>query len=78
MDTKCNHAQTLLEIMGTMATKTFIDKLVGDSNPKTLIEHDYMNDLNGAIGYILQSLFNKMVMEPTNRWNHHGNMTSSQ
>lgn len=58
--------------------KTFIDKLVSDSNPKTLIECDYMNDLNGAIGYILQWLFNKMVMDPTNRWNHHGNMTTSQ
>jgi hypothetical protein len=23
-------------------------------------------------------LFKKMVIDPTNRWNHHGNMTTSQ
>jgi hypothetical protein len=63
---------------GNYGNEGFIHKLVGDSKPKTLIECDYMNDFNGAMCYILQWLFNKVVMDPTNRWNHHGNMTSSQ
>lgn len=38
--------------------------LANDSNPIILIESGYRNGHNGIIGYILQWLFEKMIIWP--------------
>lgn len=55
--------QTLFERMGVMALMTFsLGKLANDSNPIILIESDHTNYHNGIVGYILQWLFEKMMI----------------
>jgi hypothetical protein len=52
--------------MGVMAMMTFsLGKLANYSNPIILIESGYTNDHNGIVGYILQWLFEKMMI-----WNY--------
>jgi hypothetical protein len=49
--------------MGVMVMMTFsLGKLANDSNPITLIESGYRNGHNGIVGYILQWLFEKMII----------------
>jgi hypothetical protein len=74
-----NKLETLFERTKALAMKTFfLEKLIGNSNPKTLYKSGYMNDHDGAIGYILCWLFDKIVMDITTTWNQVGDVIGHQ
>jgi hypothetical protein len=74
-----NKQEKLFEKTKALAIKTFfLEKLIGNSNPNPLYKSGYVNDHNGAIGYILWWLFDKIVMDITTTWNQVGDVIGHQ
>jgi hypothetical protein len=74
-----NKWETLFERTKALAMKTFfLEKFIGNSNPKTLYKSGYMNDHDGTIGYILWWLFDKIVMDIITTCNQVGDVIGHQ